>query len=138
MTETKNDTVTDTIETKPGEMTTVTSVLEKLRVKKRDKEFRMTAEGFTAGTGKYYKPEDLKIIKTYRFEGESDPGDNMVIYIIEANDGLIGYSMDAYGVYSDHDDDGYDDFIRKINVEERDDQQIFQDSENIPAEGVKQ
>lgn len=131
MTENKNDMTTDittdTIETKPGEMTTVTSILEKLRIKKRDKEFRMTPEGFTAGTGKYYTPEDLKIIKTYRFEGESDPGDNMVIYVIEANDGLIGYSMDAYGVYSDHDDDGYDDFIRKINVEERDEQQIFQD-----------
>ena len=127
MTEAKNDITTDTIETKPGEMTTVTSILEKLRIKKRDKEFRMTPEGFTAGTGKYYTPEDLKIIKTYRFEGESDPGDNIVIYVIEANDGLIGYSMDAYGVYSDHDDDGYDDFIRKINVEERDEQQIFQD-----------
>lgn len=138
MTDTKNNIVTGTIRTKPGIMTTVTSVLEKLRVKKRDKEFRMTAEGFTAGTGKYYKPEDLKIIKTYRFEGESDPGDNMVIYIIEANDGLVGYSMDAYGVYSDHDDDGYDDFIRKINVEERDDQQIFQDSDSKPAEGEKQ
>lgn len=127
MTENKNDITSDTIETKPGEMTTVTSILEKLRIKKRDKEFRMTPEGFTAGTGKYYTPEDLKIIKTYRFEGESDPGDNIVIYVIEANDGLIGYSMDAYGVYSDHDDDGYDDFIRKINVEERDEQQIFQD-----------
>ena len=112
---------------KPGEMTTLTSILEKLRVKKRDKEWRMTPEGFTAGTSKYYKPEDLKIIKTYRFEGESDPGDNTIVYIIEANDGLIGYSMDAYGAYSDHDDDGYDDFIRKISVEERDEQQIFQD-----------
>jgi len=35
--------------------------------------------------------------------------------------------MDAYGVYSDHDDDGYDDFIRKIPVEEREEQLIFQD-----------
>ncbi len=127
MTEIKTDIDTNTIETKPGEMTTVTSVLERLRVKKRDKEFRMTPEGFTAGNGKYYNPEDLKIIKTYRFEGESDPSDSSIIYVIEANDGLIGYSMDAYGVYSDHDDDGYDDFIRKINVEERDEQQIFQD-----------
>jgi len=137
MTETKTDITTDSIETKPGEMTTVTSVLEKLRVKKRDKEFRMTPEGFTAGTGKFYTPEDLKIIKTYRFEGESDPSDSSIIYLIEANDGLVGYSMDAYGVYSDHEDDGYDDFIRKINVEERDDQQIFQDADSIPAEGAK-
>ncbi len=45
--------------------------------------------------------------------------------------------MDAYGVYSDHEDDGYDGFIRKINVEERDEQQIFQDSEAVPAEGLK-
>jgi hypothetical protein len=115
------------IETKPGEMTTVTSVLERLRVKHRDKEFRMTPEGFTAGNNKYYLPEDLKIIKTYRFEGESDPADATIIYVIEANDGLVGYSMDAYGVYSDHEDDGYDDFIRKIPVEERDDQQVFPD-----------
>ncbi len=137
MTETKTDITTESIETKPGEMTTVTSVLEKLRIKKRDKEFRMTPEGFTAGTGKYYNPEDLKIIKTYRFEGESDPSDSSIIYILEAKDGLVGYSMDAYGVYSDH-EDGYDDFIRKINVEERDDQQIFQDStDSAPAEDSK-
>ena len=108
-------------------MTTVTDVLEKLRIKKHDNEFRMTPEGFTPGNNKYYNPEDLKIIRTYRFEGESDPSDSSIIYLIEANDGLIGYSMDAYGVYSDHADDGYDDFIRKIPVEERDEQQIFQD-----------
>ena len=108
-------------------MTTVSSVLEKLRIKKYDTEFRMTPEGFTPGNNKYYNPEDLKIIRTYRFEGESDPSDSSIIYLIEANDGLIGYSMDAYGVYSDHADDGYDDFIRKIPVEERDEQQIFQD-----------
>lgn len=108
-------------------MTTLSSVLEKLRIKKHDNEFRMTEEGFTPGNDKYYNPEDLKVIRTYRFEGDSDPSDAAIIYLIEANDGLIGYSMDAYGVYSNHSDDGYDDFIRKIQVEERDEQQIFQD-----------
>lgn len=111
----------------PGQMNTVTSIMEKLRIKKHDKEWQITPEGFSAGTGKIYQPEDLKIIRTYRFEGESDPGENVIIYIIEANDGMIGYSMDAYGAYSNHEDDGYDDFIRKIPVEERDEQQIFQD-----------
>ncbi|SRR5258706_3768569 len=115
------------VEDKPGEMSTLSSVLEKLRIKKNDKEFRITPEGFSAGTGKIYQPQDLKIIRTYRFEGESDPSDNTILYVIEANDGLVGYSMDAYGVYSDHEDDGYDDFIRKIPVEEREEQQIFQD-----------
>lgn len=109
------------------EMTTVVSVLEKLRIKKHDKEFRMTPEGFTPGNNKYYNPEDLKIIRTYRFEGASDPSDSAIIYLLEANDGLIGYSLDAYGVYSDHGDDGYDDFIKKIQVDEREEQQIFKD-----------
>ena len=105
-------------------MTTLSGVLEKLRLKKIDNEFKMTPDGFSAGKGKYYKPEDLRIVRTYRFEGESNPEDNSVIYIIEATDGLIGYSIDAYGAYSDHDAD-YDDFLRKIPVDEKEEAQIF-------------
>ena len=109
------------------EMNTVSSILEKLRLKKWDNEFKMTPRGFTTANNKYYQPEDLKIIRTYRFEGDSNPGDSSIIYLIEANDGLIGYSLDAYGAYSDHEDDGYDDFIKKIPVSERDEQQLFAD-----------
>ena len=109
------------------EMTTLTSVLEKLRIKKKDNEFKMTSDGFGIGNNKYYQPEDLSIIRTYRFEGDSDPSDNSVLYLIEATDGLIGYSLDAYGAYSDHEGEGYDDFIRKISVHERDEQEIFTD-----------
>ena len=109
---------------KPAEMTTSSSVLEKLRLKRQDNEFTMTPEGFTAGKGKVYQPEDLKIIKTFRFEGDSHPHDSSIIYVIEANDGLIGYSMDSYGMYSNHEVE-YDEFIRKIPVEDRDEQQIF-------------
>jgi hypothetical protein len=109
------------------EMNTVSSILEKLRLKKWDNEFKITPQGFTPGNNKYYQPEDLKIIRTYRFEGDSNPDDSSIIYLIEANDGLIGYSLDAYGVYSDHEDDGYDDFIKKIPVNEREEQQLFAD-----------
>ena len=107
-------------------MTTLSSILEKLRIKKQDHEFKMTPDGFTADKGKFYNPEDLKIIKTYRFEGDSNPSDSCILYLIEANDGLIGYSIDAYGVYSNHDDEKYDDFIRKVPVEDREEQIIFQ------------
>jgi hypothetical protein len=110
-----------------NEMTTLSTVLEKLRLKKKDNEFRWTSEGFTAGKGKFYQPEDLTIIKTYRFEGDSNPSDASILYVIEANDGLIGYSLDAYGMYSSHDDEeGYDNFIRQLKVENRDDQLIFE------------
>ena len=106
-------------------MTTLSNVLEKLRVKKQDNELIMTEEGFTSPAGKLYQADELTIIKTYRFEGDSDPSDSSILYLIEARDGLIGYSIDAYGAYSNHDDVKYDDFIRKINVSERDEQEIF-------------
>jgi hypothetical protein len=108
------------------QMSTLSGVLEKLRVKKIDNEFKWTPDGFTIGKGKFYEPSDLKIIKVYRFEGDSDPSDSSVLYIIEANDGLIGYSMDAYGVYSNHDEEeGYDNFVRKVPLEDREEQLLF-------------
>lgn len=109
------------------EMTTLSAVMEQLRLKKIDNEFRWTPEGFNAGKGKTYTPDQLTIIKTYRFEGESNPSDSEILYIIEAEDGLVGYSLDAYGIYSNHDDEeGYDNFIRQIQVSEREDQLIFE------------
>lgn len=108
-------------------MNTLSQILEKLRLKKKDNEFRWTNEGFTIGRGKFYQPTDLKIIKVYRFEGDSNPADSSILYLIEATDGLEGYSMDAYGMYTDHDDEeGYANFIRKIPVEDRDEQMIFE------------
>ena len=109
------------------QMNTLSEALERLRLKKLDNEFRWTPEGFTAGKGKVYTPDQLTIIKTFRFEGESDPSDMEIIYIIEADDGLIGYSIDAYGRDSSHEDEeGYDNFIRKIPVKDRDEQLIFE------------
>lgn len=111
----------------PHQMTTLTQVLEKLRQKNIDNEFRWTQEGFTAGKGKTYQPEDLTIIKVYRFEENTDPADMCVLYIIQANDGLTGYSLDAYGIYSNHDDEeGYDNFIRLIPKKDQDTQILFE------------
>ena len=118
--------------TDSGVMTTLSYVIEKLRLRRQDNEFTMAPGGFTTGNGKFYQPEDLTIIKTYRFEGDSDPSDASILYVIEAQDGLIGYSVDAYGVYSNHDDDGYDNFIRKMKVEDRDEQQIFEQQAILP------
>ena len=90
------------------EMTTLATVLEKLRLRMADTEFRWTPEGFTAGKGKIYQPADLTILRTYRFEGESDPADASILY-------------------SNHDDEGgYDNFIRKIPIRDHGDQ-ILQD-----------
>jgi hypothetical protein len=106
-------------------MTTLSSVLEKLRIRRQDNEFNMNGGLFTANSSKAYQPEDLTIIKTYRFEGESDPSDSAILYLIEANDGLIGYSIDVYGAGSNN-EEGYDDFIKKVRVMDREDQALDQ------------
>lgn len=105
------------METTIPHMTTLTSVMENLRLKNQDHEFLMTEQGFTANQQKFYSPEELLIVRTYRFEGQSDPGDSVILYLIEASDGLIGYSLDSYGAYSNN-PDGYDDFIKQIPVKD--------------------
>ncbi|MBC8046596.1 MAG: hypothetical protein H7Y00_07355 [Fimbriimonadaceae bacterium] len=111
---------------KPGRMTTLLEVLERLRIKNYANEFVMQDGKFTIGNGKFYDPSDLKIIKTYRFEGDSNPSDSCALYLIEASDGLIGYTIDAYGAQSNHEDDGYDEFLTKIPVQDREEQMIFE------------
>lgn len=106
------------------EMNTLSSILEKLRVKNMAHEFRLANDGFTVSGSKFYQPHDLKILRTYRFEGDSDPSDNAILYLIEASDGQLGYSIDAYGMYSDF-GPGYDEFVRSIPVDERSEQQMF-------------
>lgn len=44
---------------------------------------------------------DLMITSVYRFEGMSDPDDNVALYAIESNMGHKGLLIDAYGVYAD-------------------------------------
>ena len=110
-----------------AEMLTVTQALAHLRAKGMDKEFRWTPDGFTPGSGKYYQPDQLEIVKVLRFEGESDPSDMAVLYILHAKDGIVGYSLDAYGAYSSHDnEEGYDNFIRRIPEADHSEQLLFE------------
>ena len=46
-------------------------------------------------------PADFEIVEFYRFEGDSNPGDEEVIYAIESKEGLRGVLVDAFGIYSD-------------------------------------
>ena len=46
------------------------------------------------------KPEDFEIMEFYRFEGNTDPGDEEIVYAIESKDGTKGVLVDAFGTYS--------------------------------------
>ncbi len=42
----------------------------------------------------------LNVVRYYRFEGDSNPEDNTVLYLIETTSGEKGLLLDAYGAYS--------------------------------------
>jgi hypothetical protein len=48
-----------------------------------------------------YRAENTVISNFYRFEGNSDPQDNAVLYLIKTEDGKKGILIDAYGAYAD-------------------------------------
>lgn len=54
-----------------------------------------------AGTDRRLRPEDVRIVDYYRFEGASDPDDMSIIYALEAGDGTRGILTDAFGSYAD-------------------------------------
>lgn len=43
---------------------------------------------------------ELDVVKFYRFEGMSNPGDNTILYVIKTSNGDKGLLVDAYGMYS--------------------------------------
>ena len=47
------------------------------------------------------RPADFDIVDVYRFEGMTDPGDETVLYAIEAKNGGKGTLVDAYGAYAE-------------------------------------
>lgn len=97
-------------------MDTLTTVLEHLKHLKQDNEFTVNEQGSVTLMGRSYTESKIKLIKTYRFEGESDPAEEAIIYLIKADDGTIGYSIDTYGIYTNHMNDVYGHFIQKLST----------------------
>ena len=62
-------------------------------------------------TGIQLSPDDFEITEVYRFEGETDPADEMILYAIAstrhlnetANKPVKGILLNAYGMYADAD-----------------------------------
>lgn len=111
----------------PEAMTTLSQVLEKLRLAGKDNELKMSDHGKMQSQklNKIFTPEQLSIVKTYRFEGMSDPADSAVLYLLEDTDQNMYYISDAYGIYSDNEGPEFDDFLKKIPVANRDEQELF-------------
>lgn len=79
-------------------MSTTTAVINKAVANGYVECFRADRQGLYAPSLKtYYESNEIAVVNFYRFEGESDPGDNSILYIIETMDGAKGTLLDAYG-----------------------------------------
>lgn len=101
--------------TKREEMDTLSTVLKHLKEKHQDNEFTVSEHGLVL-LRKLYREDEIKMIKTFRFEGDSDPAEEAIVYLVEAVDGTIGYSIDTYGVYANHSDDAYGRFLKRLST----------------------
>ncbi len=83
-------------------MKSLTVLTNKMVLNGYDDDFKITDNGLKSlKSEKIYQPDQLNIINFFRFEGQSDPNDNTIMYVIETTDGLKGTLIDAYGPYAD-------------------------------------
>ncbi|WP_299823096.1 hypothetical protein [uncultured Pontibacter sp.] len=85
------------------ELTSMVQVLANLRKDGYTEEFRITDKGMMGTTdgAEAFGPEQVQIVNFYRFEGESNPDDMAILYVVETSNGHKGTISDAYGTYSD-------------------------------------
>lgn len=85
------------------QLTPMITVLAQLRKEGCKLDFRVTEDGMlsTMSDKEKFSPEQVRIVNFYRFEGESNPDDMSILYVLETDTGLKGTLSDAYGPYSD-------------------------------------
>lgn len=112
---------------KPKPMLTMSQIMSKLADKGITNEFRMNEnlQMILEGNEHAYQPEDLKILKTFRFEGDSSPEDNAVLYVAADQKGNKGIIIDSYGAESNYSGEEFDNFLRNIPVDEDDEYNFY-------------
>lgn len=48
-----------------------------------------------------FNAEDFEIVEVYRFEGNTDPSDEAIVYAIQSASGLRGILVNGYGISAD-------------------------------------
>jgi hypothetical protein len=79
---------------------TVTEAVQGLKQRGYSKDFNLTENCIVCDDQKFH-PEDFEIVEVYRYEGNSDPADEAVVYAIESNKGVRGVLVSGYGISAD-------------------------------------
>ena len=81
---------------------TVTEAVAALSKRGYDANFNLTKEYLACSEHNLQlRADEFAIDETYRFEGETDPGDEMIVYAVSSHGGVKGILVNAYGPYAD-------------------------------------
>jgi hypothetical protein len=82
---------------------TVTGALKELKSKGYTVDFNIAFDKIICSENKIcLNPHEFEIVEVFRFEGDTNPSDEDVVYAIESKDGQIKGSMtSAYGIYAE-------------------------------------
>lgn len=84
---------------------TVSEALNDLAKRGFTHDFNIHEEGdclICTNTMTQLSPEEFEIVETYRFEGDTDPADEMIVFAISSiKHNLKGTLLNAYGIYAD-------------------------------------
>lgn len=92
---------------------TITSAINGLKERGYTLDFNLKENCIICDDEKFH-PEDFEISEVYRFEGDTDPADEAVVYAIESKKGQKGVLVNAYGIYADPMSDG---MIKKLTYQ---------------------
>ncbi|GAB3542043.1 hypothetical protein GCM10027443_42230 [Pontibacter brevis] len=95
------------------ELTTLVGVLNKIRKEGYKTDFKVTEDGLlaTMDDKETFTPEQVRIVDFYRFEGETNPGDMAILYVLETTSGPKGSITNSYGAYGD---ESIETFMKKV------------------------
>jgi hypothetical protein len=76
---------------------TVTEALNDLKKRNFTMDFNLAENCIVCNEHKF-RIDDFEIVEFYRFEGNTDPADEAIVYAIESKTGLKGVLVSGYGI----------------------------------------
>lgn len=76
---------------------TVSEAVNGLKKRGFDLDFNLKENCIVCHADKF-DPDDFEIVEVHRFEGNTDPSDEAVVYAIESSKGLKGVLVTGYGI----------------------------------------
>ncbi|MET0636275.1 MAG: hypothetical protein ABWZ25_09635 [Chitinophagaceae bacterium] len=79
---------------------TVSAAVDGLKERGFTRDFNLSENCLICGADRF-NADDFEIVEVYRFEGNSDPADEAVVYGIEGRDKQKGVLVTGYGISSE-------------------------------------